>query len=333
MTARLPLLIPALALVAAVSLGCTSQDIATQTQDVTTETQDVAKEEGALKAALAQVIYDENGEPAGLHRFHRWSDRIFQGAQPEGDVAFRNLAAMGVTTVLSVDGARPDLESAHKHGLRYVHVPIEYSGLTREQELTIVKVVAASEGPTFVHCHHGKHRGPAATMIARMALEKIDVATAVDGLRSSECSAKYKGLYAAVESFALPTDAELAEITDDFPSYVAAPALIDAMVDVDFRVENLRQSRDAGWCTPSDNPDVSPPHEARMLWEHYREIGRSDEAKELGEHFVALLAESEAAAIDLEEALRSANQDAAESAWTHVRDGCNTCHTDFRNNR
>ena len=31
---------------------------------------------------------------------------------------------VGYTTVLSVDGARPAVELAEKHGLRYVHIPI-----------------------------------------------------------------------------------------------------------------------------------------------------------------------------------------------------------------
>jgi protein tyrosine phosphatase (PTP) superfamily phosphohydrolase (DUF442 family) len=284
-------------------------------------------------ASAAEVTYDDHGDPEGLHRFIKWSDRILQGAQPDGEIAFRNLRAMGVTTVISVDGARPDLENAKKYGIRYVHVPIGYHGLSREQQLQIVKAVQISEGPTFVHCHHGKHRGPAGSMTARMALEGISAEEAVEGLRKSECSPKYAGLYRDVENFVLPTEAELAAVSADLPDYVSPPALVDAMIDVDFRKDNLTQSRDAGWKTPPDNPDVSPAHEARMLWEQYREMARLDESKKLGERFIALLGESEKAGIDLEKALRAEDQDGAERAWVDVKGGCNDCHVDYRNNQ
>jgi len=321
MTPRSAHLAPALLLAAVFAVGCGSQAATAETNGA----DDVA--------TTAEVTYSHGDEPAGLHRFRRWSDRIFQGAQPEGDVAFKNLAAMGVTTVVSVDGARPDLESAEKYDLRYVHVPIGYHGLTRDEQLTIIKAVEVSEGPTFIHCHHGKHRGPAATMIARMAIDGIDRDTAVEGLRISECSPKYEGLYADVLGFVVPTEVELATVSTDFPTYVAPAALVDAMVDVDFRSDNLKQSRAAGWGALADNPDVSPPHEARMLWEHYREMARLDEATERGDRFVSLLGESETAAVDLEKALEADDPDAAEGAWTRLRSGCTGCHTDFRNNR
>jgi len=323
--ARFLALAPALLFAAVIAAGCGSGGADTDATDVG----DAATE----GAAPAEVTYVHDGEPEGLHHFRKWSDRIYQGAQPAGEIAFQNLAAMGVTTVLSVDGARPDLENAEKYGLRYVHVPIGYHGLTRQQQLEIIKAVEVSEGPTFIHCHHGKHRGPAATMTARMAIDGIDAATAVEGLRESGCSPKYKGLYADVESFVVPTEAELAAVSTDFSEYVAPPDLVDAMVDVDFRSDNLAQSREAGWGALADNPDVSPPHEARMLWEHYREMARLDESKQRGERFVSLLGESEAAAIDLEKALRDENGGAAEDAWKQVRAGCKNCHTDFRNNR
>src|SRR6185369_1160846 len=55
----------------------------------------------------------------GLDNAHRLTDRVLSGAQPEGEAAFRELADLGVKTVISVDGARPDVASAHKFGLRY----------------------------------------------------------------------------------------------------------------------------------------------------------------------------------------------------------------------
>ncbi len=277
------------------------------------------------------VSYDDHGTPVGLDRYHRWSDRIGQGAQPEGDEAFRNLAALGYTTILSVDGSRPDVQAAAKWGLRYVHVPIEYSGISREQELKIVKAVQTADGPVFVHCHHGKHRGPAGGMIARMAIDGVDAATAVEDLKSSGCSPNYPGLYRDVAAFVPPSAAELATVPDDLPSVVEPAGILDAMVDVDFRNDLLKACKEAGWRTPEKHPDVSPKHEATMLWEHYRELARLDESKAKGAEFMQLLAAEEHAAKTLEEALARNDAAAADGAFQTVSDGCNTCHKKYRN--
>ncbi len=280
----------------------------------------------------SEVLLDEHGEPLGLHHHRRWTHRLGQGAQPGGEVAFQNLSALGYTTVLSVDGARPDLENAAKHGLRYVHIPIGYHGVEAEQAARITKAVESSDGPVYVHCHHGLHRGPTATMIARIALEGISNDEAVAAMKLSGTSAKYTGLYADVQAF-VPDREAVAAVPADLPSYVAPAGLVDAMVHVDERFSNLQDSREAKWTVPAQNPDVDPPHEARMIWEHFREIARTDEAKKLGDAFAAHLSRSETAAKSLEDALRRSDSVASEAAYTDVKAGCKSCHDDFRNKR
>src|SRR5689334_24070249 len=66
------------------------------------------------------------GEAAGVHNLAEVAPGLFRGAQPEGDAAFALLAGLGVKTLLTVDGSLPDAEGAARHGLRYVHVPVEY---------------------------------------------------------------------------------------------------------------------------------------------------------------------------------------------------------------
>ena len=77
-----------------------------------------SSERGTVET-LQEVTYDEFGGPVGLPRHYRWSDLVGQGAEPAGDEAFRNLRALGYRTVLSVDGAIPDVETAESNGLRY----------------------------------------------------------------------------------------------------------------------------------------------------------------------------------------------------------------------
>jgi len=57
--------------------------------------------------------------------------------------------------------------------MRYIHVPIAYSGLSREQEIRIASAISGAEGPLYLHCHHGKHRGPAAAATALVCLGEI----------------------------------------------------------------------------------------------------------------------------------------------------------------
>jgi protein tyrosine phosphatase (PTP) superfamily phosphohydrolase (DUF442 family) len=284
----------------------------------------------AKTPAAAAVVLDDHGDPKGLHHHRRWSEKIGQGAQPEGEEAFRNLKALGYTTILSVDGSMPDVELAEKYGLTYAHVPIGYDGVAPEEQVQIIKAVKESPGPVYVHCHHGKHRGPAAAMIARECLDGISPAEAIAGLELSQTGKEYEGLYRDVREFKRPTEAQIAE-APKAPSVVRPAGVRAAMVDVDKKFELLKASQAAGWKTPPAHPDVSPKHEAKMLWELYREMLRLEDAKAKGEDFVKHSTEAEALAASLEEALKANNAEAATAAQKKLKKNCDACHSIYRN--
>src|SRR5262245_9667583 len=75
----------------------------------------------------------------GTENSFRVSPRIYSGGEPRGAEAFAALKKLGVKTVISVDGAAPDVEAARKVGIRYVHLPIGYDGIPREQSVRIIK--------------------------------------------------------------------------------------------------------------------------------------------------------------------------------------------------
>ncbi|HET6406472.1 MAG TPA: hypothetical protein VFG14_01225, partial [Chthoniobacteraceae bacterium] len=60
-------------------------------------------------------------ELAGLHNAFKIDDQLYSGSSPGDEASFAELARLGVKTVISVDGSKPKLELARKHGLRYVH--------------------------------------------------------------------------------------------------------------------------------------------------------------------------------------------------------------------
>src|SRR5581483_422974 len=156
-------------------------------------------------------------EAAGLHNVFRLSDRLYSGSAPDGDDGFRSLQRLGVRTVITVDGALPDVEAARRFGLRYVHLPVGYDGVPREQALRIARAVRTLPGPVYLHCHHGKHRAPAAAAVAHLCLdERCTAADAAALLKEAGTAPHYKGLHAAV-GMRRPAPGELDAVAADFP--------------------------------------------------------------------------------------------------------------------
>jgi len=258
---------------------------------------------------------------------------IARGGQPKSEEAFRELQEAGIATVISVDGARPDLDLAKKFGLRYVHIPIGYDGIPRDRQLELARTVRELDGPFFVHCHHGKHRGPAAAVVAQMALGGMTNEEAIAELKSAGTAGKYTGLYGTATVFTVPTEHELAGCSFDFPEVAAVPAFAEAMAVVDRRFDNLKIVRKSGWTESSEHPDIAPAHEALQVFELFVELGREEELADRPEDFKVMLAESESVARDLESALSEQEPDLelAERSFRALSKLCSQCHKTYRN--
>jgi protein tyrosine phosphatase (PTP) superfamily phosphohydrolase (DUF442 family) len=272
-------------------------------------------------------------EAPGLHNAFRVSDRVYSGSSPDGDAGFAELERLGVKTVISVDGMRPDVEAARRHGLRYVHLPVGYDGIPPDKVLALAKAARDLPGPIYVHCHHGQHRGPAAVAAILLCTNPAwDAATAEAWLKTAGTDPRYTGLVGLPRSLARPTLEELARAPADFPEVSQIPDLARVMVGVDATWDRLKLVKAAGWATPKDHPDVDPPHEAVQLAEHFREAARLDDAKRRGPEFVKLLGDAATAAAELEGALRAqpADPDRAGRAFAKPAAACAACHDRFR---
>src|SRR3954462_1625180 len=84
----------------------------------------------------------------------RLSEKLLSGGNPDGDAGFAALATLGVKTVLSVDGARPDVDTARKYGFIYAHLPVGYDGISRDRVVALTKAAKSLPGPIYIHCHH-----------------------------------------------------------------------------------------------------------------------------------------------------------------------------------
>jgi protein tyrosine phosphatase (PTP) superfamily phosphohydrolase (DUF442 family) len=274
----------------------------------------------------------------GTENPFRLSPRLYSGGDPHGEAAFAALRDLGVRTIISVDGAAPDVEAARREGLKYVHLPIGYDGVPREQALRIIQAVKKAGGPVYIHCHHGKHRGPAAAAVCGMATEGWTHNEATAWLRQAGTSDDYEGLFEAARTFEPPTAEELAAVGDDLPERSAVPALVDLMVKIDAGWDRLKALRAAGFRPPAEQPDLDPPHEALLLAEQYREALRLAESGERGPGFVAELQEAERGATELERSLRTLGasptleaREAAEGAFQAAGKSCADCHARHRN--
>lgn len=287
--------------------------------------------EAALQVTLPAV---PPADLPGLDHVYHLSEQIISGAEPADAEALAQLAEWGVRTVVSVDGKAPDVAGAEALGLRYVHIPIQYAGISENEILQFAKTFRELEPPFYVHCFHGKHRGPAAAAIGRVVLDGLERERAIAEMRQwASTSGKYEGLYAAVAAAELPTPAATAEFAFDFPSRKAFGGLRAAMVAMTRTWDHLEWFQDNGWERLPEHPDLALIREAEQLVEQFDAASLDVSAAAWTEGFHALLGDGRQAARNLARALQQTPRDlrSAEIAMETLDVSCRECHRGYRN--
>ncbi|WP_254512743.1 cytochrome c [Anatilimnocola floriformis] len=261
----------------------------------------------------------------------RVHEKVISGGLPEGDAAFAELKELGIKTVISVDGAKPDVTLAEKYGMRYVHLPHSYDGVPEKTAQELAKAVRDLPGPIYIHCHHGKHRSPAASAVACVGAGMITHDDAAALLKVAGTSEAYRGLFQSAESAQALDKALLDNLQAEFPATAKIPAMAQHMIEVEHVHDRLKAIEKAGWKTPADMPALVPEHEALLLREAFTELLRTKEVMEKPAKFQELTKEAEALCLQLEELLKK-NPDAADASklFTAVSNNCKACHTAFR---
>jgi protein tyrosine phosphatase (PTP) superfamily phosphohydrolase (DUF442 family) len=266
-------------------------------------------------------------DPAGLHNVIRATPEILTGSEPQGDAAFASLKQLGVKAIVSVDGARPDVELARKYGLQYVHIPVGYDGVPKHAGESLAAAVRTIDGPIYVHCHHGKHRGPAAAAVACIAAGATDAAGARRLLELAGTGADYAGLWRDVENYQPPSqDAQLPALVET----ADVESLAAAMAQADRHFDNLKLCRGAGWKSPQDHPDLDPRQEALLVKEALREALRGL-ADGYDDQFHEWLRAAEALAGEVQDRLAAADREAPADAMQRLERSCQSCHQKYRN--
>ena len=133
-------------------------------------------------------------------------------------------------------------------------------------------------------------------------------------MRQAGTADDYPGLYRAAREFRPATKAQL-EQAGELPEVAKTPALVDAMVALDARLDATKSAASADGA-----------QQATLLWEQVRELARSDDATARPADYLAKLGDAEKAAA----ALRRSVSDGTIRA---LSESCAACHKGYRNRK
>lgn len=266
---------------------------------------------------------------------------VLSGGQPEGELAFEDLSRRGVRTIISVDGATPDVEMAKRFGIRYVHLPHGYDGISPERSLELGKAIHALDGPIYIHCHHGKHRSPAAAAVACVVAGLLTSEQSLRVLELAGTNPHYRGLFQSVRR-ATPIDAsrlgnaqvEYREVADVTPVTTAMLAL-ERTFDELHRHQEAKRSTGSSESNANTTPSRNIDENALLLREHFTELIRLDDVTKRPEDYIQGLRDSEEAAAELCESLKGqvASPDFTEpqrELLKRIKENCVSCHAAYR---
>lgn len=284
--------------------------------------------------ALPTLTDSKPKDYPGIHNAVAYHDGYVSGSVPEGEEGFATLKGMGIKTIISVDGAVPDVELASKYGLRYIHLPIGYNGFddTRKKELARASRDALAEGPVYIHCHHGKHRSAGAAAAAASSLGWLTPDQGVARMKVSGTAPAYTGLYACAVA-ASPLDASVINaVPANFPSVSRPSGFVQGMVDADTALEHLGSIEKAGWKPPVENPGLVAAAEAGKLADLLRFMSEGDRAKKHPVDFADFLRKNGDQATALEDAIVAGKDaESLSKLLKAVNTSCKDCHTKWRN--
>lgn len=284
---------------------------------------------------------------AGLHNVVAFHDGYLSGSVPEGhagnaEAGFDTLAAMGVKTIISVDGAEPNVAAAKARGMRYIHLPIGYNGFDQKRKLELVRATrdAIERGETvYIHCHHGRHRSAGAAGAVVASLGWLTPEQAIDRMKVSGTAPNYKGLYSCTANATVLDAKAIDAVAADFPEVSKPASFVKAMIEIDEINERLKAVKGAEWRTPAHHPDLVPVAEAARMADLFRLALQSEKDQAGGrigasrhEDFLAGLAINGAQAQTLEDllALEKPDTSALSAQFRLIQASCKDCHVKHR---
>ena len=249
-------------------------------------------------------------------QFHQLTPDIFVGPRPSQE-HIEELTALGIKKVISVDALPPE-SSLWGEAIQVRHLPLGYRDLPKPLQLRLARELSIAPVKTYIHCHHGQHRGPAAALAALRALGQLDQAEAETWL--DRCGVVYQGLRQAVQDAQpeSPQDIQSALLLEEA---VATRSLSRLMAEIDQVWERLKKVP-----SPDDPNKRTQKEDAAHLLDLFRLSSAA--AGPVDPDYPKQMQEAIRLATTLESELQD-GEDAAELRAA-LRSSCRTCHRAFR---
>lgn len=288
----------------------------------------------AQPVVLERVVLEPGAAPVelpGLEHVAELMPGVISGGEPQGEAGYASLAAMGVKTVISVDAVPPPAGIAEKAGIRVVHLPIGYDGVPEPTRLAMAKALTELDGPIYVHCHHGEHRGPAALVAGAVCAGTIDTGRALEFMALTGVSKSYGGLWRDVETTSVVDPTELYGMEISLPAQADIGGYAGAMALVSRANDRLKLVAANGWQVPTDHPDLAPGSDLGLIHNLLRSLRDDGDSIAYGAEHGTYLELSIVMAGEAEKAYKAGAMEKAAEAFKGLAASCKDCHTKYRN--
>lgn len=279
---------------------------------------------------LPRIESKKAADLPGLHNVVAYADGLLSGAVPEGEAGFASLQALGIHTVVSVDGARPDVETATRHGIRYIHLPISYDTVPELRALQLAQVVTNTEGTLYVHCHHGKHRSAAAVATAAVTAGRTTPTAAAERMKISGTTPAYTGLWSAVRNARPAPPAALECDLATLPSVATVSGMVATMAELDLVFDLVKIAKENQWQAPSFHPDLVAPKETSRMRDLFSQLRHDKDSLLLSADYQERLLRVIDETTKLDTAVRDGDAAAANTWFDAVGKSCKECHKPYR---
>jgi protein tyrosine phosphatase (PTP) superfamily phosphohydrolase (DUF442 family) len=178
-----------------------------------------------------------------INNFGQVNDHIYRGGQPK-DVEFRQLAVLGIKTVLDLRGdAEPDSKTeAEQAGLQYINLPLVPKRYPQADAATRFLEIVNDQAnwPVFVHCAGGRHRTGAMVAVYRMEMDHWTVDQAYKEMKQYDfythggygCFKKYVYNYSRNKQLGITSESQIKNKApdDSGPSLMGLPVKLTKRV-------------------------------------------------------------------------------------------------------
>ncbi len=275
-----------------------------------------------------------SAEPASvLHNLYLLNELdggLWSGSEPKGRSAYQQLASMGIRTVISVDAVAPDQALADEFGIRVVHLPIGYDTISDQRAKQLAHALATLPRPIYLHCHHGKHRGPAAICVGAIGTGELTIQEALDFMSKAGTSQNYHGLWRAIDQAQAFDDSVLFDPAIELPRQADIGDFASAMSEIDRLNELLWLCAENSFIAPDDHPDLAPASIAGQIHNLLRELEADPLTIDEGVRFEELMIESRDLASQLETQISMNEIEEAMASMNALTESCVRCHEQFR---